>query len=146
MARFGSKVTVFAKSAEILGKEDRDAAAIVYKQLQADGVAFKMNAKYHMVKSGGPQGQEIHIQLDRLHEDQGKVTLLLTTWIEKSMPLGVMTGACVPRSSPRLANYIASCVCQYRLSQCDHEGLMHVQRQKSLECCNEEWELGIVMS
>ena len=79
MARFGSKVTVFAKSAEILGKEDRDAAAIVYKQLQADGVVFKMNAKYHMVKSGGPQGQEIHIQLDRLHEDQGKVTLSVYT-------------------------------------------------------------------
>ena len=75
MARFGSKVTVFAKSAEILGKEDRDAAAIVYKQLQADGVVFKMSAKYHMVKSGGLEGQEIHIQLDRLHEDQGKVTL-----------------------------------------------------------------------
>ncbi|KAL0045266.1 hypothetical protein WJX82_002237 [Trebouxia sp. C0006] len=51
MARFGSKVTVFAKSGEILGKEDRDAAAVLYKQLQADGVEFRMKARYHMVQS-----------------------------------------------------------------------------------------------
>jgi len=76
MARFGSKVTVFAKSGEILGKEDREAAAVLYKQLQADGVEFRMKARYHMVQSGGPDGQEIHVQLLGLHKDQAKVVLL----------------------------------------------------------------------
>jgi pyruvate/2-oxoglutarate dehydrogenase complex dihydrolipoamide dehydrogenase (E3) component len=76
MARFGSRVTVFAKSGDILGKEDRDAAALLYKQLQADGVEFRMEARYHMVQSGGPEGQEIHVQLLGLHKDQAKVMLL----------------------------------------------------------------------
>ena len=77
MARFGSKVTVFAKSGEILGKEDRDAAAVLYKQLQADGVEFRMKARYCMIQSGGPEGQEIHVHLLGLHEGQAKVKLLL---------------------------------------------------------------------
>ncbi|DBB17381.1 hypothetical protein WJX82_002237 [Trebouxia sp. C0006] len=77
MARFGSKVTVFAKSGEILGKEDRDAAAVLYKQLQADGVEFRMKARYHMVQSGGPDGQEIHVQLLGLHKDQAKETIIV---------------------------------------------------------------------
>ncbi|KAL0034130.1 hypothetical protein WJX79_010751 [Trebouxia sp. C0005] len=77
MARFGSKVTVFAKSGEILGKEDRDAAALLYKQLQADGVEFRMKARYHMVHSGGPEGQEIHVQLLGLHKDQAKETIIV---------------------------------------------------------------------
>lgn len=65
MARFGSKVIVFAKSNEILGKEDRDAAAIVKKQLEADGVTFLTNVDYHSISNGGPDGHEIHVQLQK---------------------------------------------------------------------------------
>lgn len=78
MARFGSQVTVFAKSGDILGKEDRDAAGLVLKQLQADTVVFKMNARYRLIHSGGPGGQEIHVQLQQLHRDEGKVMHNLT--------------------------------------------------------------------
>ena len=66
MARFGSAVTVFAKSGEILGKEDREAAAIVRKQLEADGVTFLLDAQYHLISNGGPEGHEIHIQLQKV--------------------------------------------------------------------------------
>lgn len=75
MARLGSQVTVFAKSGDILGKEEPDAAALVYKQLQADGVVFKLNTQYHLIKNGGAEGREIHVQLQRPHEDEGKVKL-----------------------------------------------------------------------
>lgn len=66
MARFGSAVTVFAKSSEILGKEDQEAAAIVRKQLEADGVTFLLDVQYHLISNGGPEGHEIHIQLQKL--------------------------------------------------------------------------------
>lgn len=66
MARFGSSVTVFAKSSEILGKEDREAAAIVRKQLEADGVTFLLDVQYHLISSGGPEGLEIHVQLQKV--------------------------------------------------------------------------------
>ncbi len=43
--RFGSEVTMLTDGAEILPKEDRDAAAIVRKQIEADGVKIITGAK-----------------------------------------------------------------------------------------------------
>ncbi|HLN86069.1 MAG TPA: mercuric reductase, partial [Candidatus Limnocylindrales bacterium] len=43
--RFGSAVTLLTDGAEILPKEDRDAAAIVRKQIEADGVKVFTGAK-----------------------------------------------------------------------------------------------------
>ena len=65
MARFGSQVTVFAKSSGVLGKEDLEAAALVKKQLEADGVTFLQNVQYHLISNGGLEGQEIHVQLQK---------------------------------------------------------------------------------
>lgn len=65
MARFGSNVTVFDKASEVLGKEDKEAAAIVKKQLEADGITFLMNVEYHLISNGGLDGHEIHVQLQK---------------------------------------------------------------------------------
>ena len=46
-ARFGSKVSLLTDGAEILPKEDRDAAAIVRKQMEHDGVRILTGAKIH---------------------------------------------------------------------------------------------------
>jgi pyruvate/2-oxoglutarate dehydrogenase complex dihydrolipoamide dehydrogenase (E3) component len=52
-ARFGSRVTVIEQSAQILPREDADAAAILQAQMQADGVSFVLNAKTARVKRQG---------------------------------------------------------------------------------------------
>jgi len=46
-ARFGSKVTLLSDGAEILPKEDADAAAIVRKKMEQDGVRIVTKAKIH---------------------------------------------------------------------------------------------------
>jgi len=43
--RFGSDVTILTDGAEIMPREDRDAAAVVRKQIQADGVKIVTGAK-----------------------------------------------------------------------------------------------------
>lgn len=53
MARFGSKVVVFGRSGQILEKEDRDAVAIVQKQLVEDGIEFKLLCKYNNISKSG---------------------------------------------------------------------------------------------
>ena len=76
MARFGSQVTVFAKSGEVLRKEDRDAAELVQQQLKADGVVFRLNCHFHLISNGGPGGREIHIQLGKTQKGDPKVTYI----------------------------------------------------------------------
>lgn len=48
--RFGSKVTVFSRSGEIIPKEDRDAAEIVEKTLISEGVNFIYNVDYKKIE------------------------------------------------------------------------------------------------
>jgi pyruvate/2-oxoglutarate dehydrogenase complex dihydrolipoamide dehydrogenase (E3) component/uncharacterized membrane protein YdjX (TVP38/TMEM64 family) len=49
-ARFGSKVTLLTDGAEILPKEDADAAAIVRKQMEQDGVRIMTKTKINHAK------------------------------------------------------------------------------------------------
>lgn len=75
MARFGSEVTVFGRSGKILEKEDADAADIIYKQLEQDGVAFRLKTEYDRIEQteGGPiqiyfkEGEvDVMIEVDEL--------------------------------------------------------------------------------
>ena len=52
-ARFGSRVTLFEKTGHILPREDADAAAIVQKQLQSDGVSIACSTDITEVVSRG---------------------------------------------------------------------------------------------
>lgn len=64
MARFGSEVTVMGRSGKILEKEDRDAVAIIQKQLVEDGIIFKLKCKYNEVKQAEDGTIEIHVVND----------------------------------------------------------------------------------
>ena len=49
--RFGSEVHVFARSAQILDKEDEDAAAVIQRQFENEGIFFHLNINYDEVKT-----------------------------------------------------------------------------------------------
>jgi pyruvate/2-oxoglutarate dehydrogenase complex dihydrolipoamide dehydrogenase (E3) component len=52
-ARFGSKVTLFEQARQILGREDREAAEIVERSLERDGVEMGCGAKITAVRREG---------------------------------------------------------------------------------------------
>jgi pyruvate/2-oxoglutarate dehydrogenase complex dihydrolipoamide dehydrogenase (E3) component len=52
-ARFGSKVHVLDRSEKIMGREDRDAAAVVHRAMEADGVTFHLGASIERVEERG---------------------------------------------------------------------------------------------
>jgi pyruvate/2-oxoglutarate dehydrogenase complex dihydrolipoamide dehydrogenase (E3) component len=53
--RFGSRVTIVQKAAQLLGHEDLDVAAEVLKIMQEDGIDVLLNAKAKLVAKEGPQ-------------------------------------------------------------------------------------------
>lgn len=73
-ARFGSKVTQIEKSANILSREETDAALVVQKAMEKDGVTFVLNANTVRVEQRGDEkvvvvehdGQEREIVGDEL--------------------------------------------------------------------------------
>jgi pyruvate/2-oxoglutarate dehydrogenase complex dihydrolipoamide dehydrogenase (E3) component len=52
-ARFGSKVTVIDKGARVLPRDDADAAAVIRRALERDGVTFAANAEIRDVSQQG---------------------------------------------------------------------------------------------
>jgi pyruvate/2-oxoglutarate dehydrogenase complex dihydrolipoamide dehydrogenase (E3) component len=52
-ARFGSRVTVLDHAQQVLPREDADAAAIVRRSLEADGVRFELGVTLERVEEGG---------------------------------------------------------------------------------------------
>ncbi len=54
-ARLGSQVTVFERGPEIMPREDKDAAAIVRRSMERDGVVFECRTKLLSVEQQGPQ-------------------------------------------------------------------------------------------
>ena len=53
-ARFGPKVTLIETGSQILGREDRDAAAVVEASLRRDGVAIQCGCKINSARKDGP--------------------------------------------------------------------------------------------
>ena len=60
-ARLGSQVTIIEKGAQFLGKEDRDAAEIVGKSFENDGIYCLLNAKVSRV-NGDDNGRYVQVQ------------------------------------------------------------------------------------
>lgn len=54
--RFGSKVTVFSRSEQIMPKEDPEAVAIVKESMIQDGVTFASNSSYKRIDGQGKNG------------------------------------------------------------------------------------------
>jgi pyruvate/2-oxoglutarate dehydrogenase complex dihydrolipoamide dehydrogenase (E3) component len=74
-ARFGSQVTVLTRADRVLEKEDADAALVVQRALEADGVRFEMRVRFdraellRAAKEGDPTAIEgpAGLPLTRLH-------------------------------------------------------------------------------
>ena len=62
MARLGSQVTVFGRSGKILEKEDPEAADIILKQMQEDGVTFRLQTEYDRIDQGEDGTIKIHFK------------------------------------------------------------------------------------
>lgn len=59
--RFGTKVTVIDRSSQILGKEDKDMADGVMQVLEAEGVAFVLEASIEQVQDM-PDGRQVTVK------------------------------------------------------------------------------------
>eukprot|EP00803_Ostreobium_quekettii_P011404 evm.model.scf_473.8 EVM.evm.TU.scf_473.8 scf_473:42951-44930(-) len=79
MARFGSQVTVMGRSGRILEKEDRDAVAIVQRQLVEDGVLFKLKCQHQEIRKAPDGTIEIHVMNDGQEEVVEVDELLVAT-------------------------------------------------------------------
>ena len=65
LQRLGSRVTVFSRSGKILPREDPEAADIVRKALQHDGVQFAFHSRYKRVEGGnGRNGVTVILEED----------------------------------------------------------------------------------
>ena len=69
-ARFGAAVTVLHPGHQILPKEDADAASIVRRQMERDGVRFEQGVSIERVSS---DGGEIRLQYSRANEGSAPV-------------------------------------------------------------------------
>lgn len=65
-ARLGTEVTLLQSHAQILPREDRDAATIIHRQLEADGVKLILNAKTTRV-SKTEQARQLNIESENEH-------------------------------------------------------------------------------
>lgn len=74
MQRLGSSVTVFGRSGKVLPKEDADLSEIIKKQMEDDGVDFRLNvSKYVTVERSGAVSAEGYEELlMRTEEEDGK--------------------------------------------------------------------------
>jgi len=61
LARLGSEVTIIAKSLHLLDKEDRDAAEVLARSFDRDGIRCMLNAEVVKV-SHNSQGKAIHVR------------------------------------------------------------------------------------
>ncbi|MFN2355291.1 MAG: mercuric reductase [Desulfopila sp.] len=62
--RFGSKVTVFSRSEQIMPKEDPEAVEIVKESMIKDGVTFALNSSYKRVEGQGDGPVRVILEKD----------------------------------------------------------------------------------
>ncbi|HVO88307.1 MAG TPA: FAD-dependent oxidoreductase [Casimicrobiaceae bacterium] len=72
--RLGSKVTAIDMAARILPREDADAAEVVHRQLQSEGVRFHLGARVAGVALGEPHGDRIRVTVRDADGGAGEVT------------------------------------------------------------------------
>jgi pyruvate/2-oxoglutarate dehydrogenase complex dihydrolipoamide dehydrogenase (E3) component len=86
-ARFGSQVTVFDQASQVLPREDRDAAAIVQRALEADGVRF-----------------ELGVTLARVDRADGDIRVHYSRNGEREISTGSVTGNAILVAAGRAPN------------------------------------------
>ncbi len=75
-ARLGSQVTVFERGPEIMPREDKDAAAIVRRSMERDGVVFECRTKLLSVEQQGQQ-TIVHYEQDGQRRSRAGEKLLV---------------------------------------------------------------------
>lgn len=64
-ARLGSSVTIIEKGPQLLGREDADAAGVVQKALETDGVRVRLGCKAVSASAAADRGDEHTLQFER---------------------------------------------------------------------------------
>lgn len=91
-ARFGSEVTLLQSHAQILPREDPDAARIIQSQLESDGVKMIMNAKTTQVRkleqskqlTISSENQTFHLEVDEILVSAGRAPNVQGLNLEKA--------------------------------------------------------------
>lgn len=74
--RLGSRVTLIERGAQLLGREDRDAAAILHQALIREGVILELGAQINSVESRGGE-KLLHLERDGLFFDLPAESILV---------------------------------------------------------------------
>lgn len=77
MALFGSQVTVIERGNRIMGREDPDAAAVVHKQMERDGVHFMLNTTIDEFKLGTGDTVAAHVTQRGIKVKESKTFIAL---------------------------------------------------------------------
>jgi pyruvate/2-oxoglutarate dehydrogenase complex dihydrolipoamide dehydrogenase (E3) component len=87
--RFGSRVTVIEMGARLMGREDEDIAAAIQSILEAEGIAFRLNAECVSVRRLG-EGVAVHLSCaEEPHEIAGSHVLLAVGRVPNTGDLGL---------------------------------------------------------
>jgi pyruvate/2-oxoglutarate dehydrogenase complex dihydrolipoamide dehydrogenase (E3) component len=87
--RFGSKVTVIEMGPRLIGREDEDVSAAIQAILEAEGIAFRLNAKCVALARGG-DGVVVNISCDEQpREIAGTHVLLAVGRVPNTDDLGL---------------------------------------------------------
>src|SRR5208283_4523016 len=87
--RFGSRVTVIEMGPRLVGREDEDVAAAIQAILEAEGIAFRLNAQCVAVRRLG-DGVAVHLSCaDEPHEATGSHVLLAVGRVPNTGDLGL---------------------------------------------------------
>lgn len=121
-ARFGSQVTLFEQSGQILPREDSDAAAIVQSRMERDGVRFVFGSKARRIekRDGGRvivserEGKEISVVVDEILVGIGRAPNVEGIGLEKAgvdfdSRMGIQVNHRLQTANPRI--YAAGDVC-----------------------------------
>ena len=87
--RFGSRVTVIEMGPRLVGREDEDVAAAIQAILEAEGIAFRLNAQCLAVRRLG-DGVAVHLKCaEEPHEVGGSHVLLAVGRVPNTGDLGL---------------------------------------------------------
>jgi pyruvate/2-oxoglutarate dehydrogenase complex dihydrolipoamide dehydrogenase (E3) component len=87
--RFGSRVTVIEMGSRLLGREDEDVAAAIQAILEAEGIAFRLNAKCLALRRIA-DGVAVHLECaEEPHEVTGSHVLLAVGRVPNTGDLGL---------------------------------------------------------
>ena len=87
--RFGSRITVIEMAPRLIGREDEDVAAAIQAMLEAEGIAFRLNAECIGVEASGRRRRRSLSCAQEPHEVAGSHVLLAVGRVPNTSDLGL---------------------------------------------------------